>query len=145
MTFNYAYYDINKDNNNELIVFTNSSTAINNISEIYTFDGEKAKKFIDNSCLGERCSAKIYNNGIIYFYGAGGAYTHGLEFYKIGNDGYSKEEIATFIVEIDKNNNNTIKANNDVTEFKSDEEAIKSIVKDSKVINLSNLEWKAIE
>ena len=145
MTFNYVYYDINKDNNNELIVFANETSKNNNIVEIYTYDGEKAKKFIDDSCLGERCSAKIYNNGIIYFYGAGGALIHGLEFYKIGNDGYSKENIASFSVETDENNNVTIKTNNKLTDFKTDDEVIKSIVKDSDELNISNLEWKAIE
>ena len=145
MTLNYVYYDINKDNNNELIVFANDPYKNNNIVEIYTYDGEKAKKFINDSCLGERCSLKIYNNGIIYFYGAGGALIHGLEFYKIGNDGYSKENIATFSVESDENNNITITTNNNKTNYKTDEEVIKSIVNDSEEVNISNLEWKAIE
>ena len=145
MTLNYVYYDINKDNNNELIVFANDPYKNNNIVEIYTHDGERSKKFINDSCLGERCYVKIYNNGIIFFYGAGGANLHGLEFYKIGNDGYSKENIATFSVKSDENNNITITTNNNKTDYKTDEEVIKSIVKEKEEINISNLEWKTIE
>lgn len=144
MTINYLYYDINKDGNNELVVFSNSDSRNNNIAEIYTYDGNKANMFIKEGCLGERCIAHIYDNGIIYFYGAGGAAIHGLDFYKIGNDGYSKDIVKTFGVEI-KDGIHSIESDGVKTNFKSDEEAINSVVNGASVVDLSKLQFKEIK
>ena len=91
--------------------------------------------------MGERCSAEIYDSGIIYFYGAGGARYHGVEFYKIASDGYTKETISTYGVEYDENGNVTILNNNNKTDFKTEEELINSVKKDANTIDLSKLSW----
>ena len=140
MTINYCYYDINKDGNNELIV----SGTKNNIIAIYTYDGGTVNVFINDSCLGERCNVSIYDNGIIYFYGAGGAAVHGLTFYKIGNDGYSREIVKDFGVEI-KDGIYNIESDGVKTDFKSDKEAIDSVVNGASVVDLSKLEFKEIK
>lgn len=139
MVINYAYYDINKDGSNEMIV-----TDTNNIIEIYTYDGNKANAFFKDSCLGERCNAHIYENGLIYFYGAGGASLHGLTFYKIGADGYSKDIVKDFGVEI-HDGVYTIESDGVITDFKSDEEVINSVVGNTKKVDLSRLNWKEIK
>ena len=60
----YVFYDVNKDENNEMIV----GDSDNGIYEMYTYDGAKAIRFYNESCLGERCNSSIYDNGMIYFY-----------------------------------------------------------------------------
>lgn len=146
MTLNYVYYDINKDGNDELIVFSNSSSKNNNLAEIYTYDGNKANKFINDICLGEKCIAKIYDNGIIYYYGAGGALFHELVFYKIGNDGYSKKVVKNYSVEYSDNNVAvTDSATKTKTDYTTDEDVILNVVGNAKEIDLSILEWKEIK
>ena len=143
----YSFYDINSDGKNELIVITSSQNYKYNIADIYTYDGNKPVVFIGEACLGERCSAEIYDNGIIYFYGSGGAMIHGLDFYKIASDGYSKETYKSYSVEYDSNRNVTITDNNtkSVTTYKTDEEVISSVVGNSKKVDLSKLNWIEIE
>lgn len=147
MSFNYTYYDINKDGKEELIVVTNTDTKSYNIAEIYTYDGTKPVKFIDDICLGERCSASIYDNGIIYFYGAGGAMRHGLSFYKIDKDGYSMDVFKAYAVEIDDNKNVIITdgMSNAKTDFTSDGQVISNVVGSANKVDLSKLEWKDIK
>ena len=143
LSFNYIYYDINKDNKNELII----GDGKDSIFEIYTYDGKEIHKFINNECLGERCKATIYNNGIIYFYGASGASIHGLDFYKIANDGYSKDTIKSYEVEYDENKNITITDTtiNNKTNYKSDEEVISNVVGNANEVDLSKLNWVEIK
>ena len=144
MSINYVYYDINKDGNNELIVFTNSDDKNGSIIDIYTSDGNNTNTFDAGCVLGERCSATIYDNGIIYFYGSGGATVHGLTFYKIGNDGYTFEKEKEFDVEV---NNGVYSAelNGVKTEFKSDDEVIKSIVNSASKVDMFSLNYKEIK
>ncbi len=145
MSFKYTYYDINKDNKNELIV-TNNNTDLNNIIiEIYTYNGTKPIRFLENDCLGERCSAEIYENGIIYFYGSSGAKLHGLDFYKIASNGYSKESLGSYEVEYDENNKAKISIEKKETNFTSDEEVIKNVVGESNQLDLSKLSWTEIK
>ena len=143
MTVKYAYYDINKDNKDELIIIESNSTKQYNIAEIYTNNN---KKFISDTCLGERCYVDIYDDGTIFFYGSVGVFEHGLTFYKIASDGHSKEEIESYSVKIDENRNITItNKDKNITNFKSDEEAIKNITKTSNKVDLSKLNWIEIK
>ena len=142
-SFSYVFYDVNKDEKNEMIVGDGS----NGIYEMYTYDGSKAIKFYNQSCLGDRCNSSIYDNGIIYFYGSGGAMIHGLDFYKIASDGYSKETYKSYSVEYDSNKNVTITDNNTKAkiDYKTDEEVISSVVGNSKKVDLSKLNWVEIK
>lgn len=146
MSFNYTYYDINKDGKKELIVVTNTDSKSYNIAEIYTYDGTKPVKFISESCLGERCTADVYDNGIIYFYGAGGAMMHGLSFYKIDTNGYDKNIFRDYVVEIDNNKNVIItdSITKVKTDFTSDDQVISSVMGTANRVDLSKLEWKDI-
>ena len=139
----YVFYDVNKDENNEMIV----GDGNNAIYEMYTYDGKKALRFYNDSCLGERCNSSIYDNGIVYFYGSGGANLHGLDFYKIASDGYSKESFKSYEVEYDSNRNVTItdSLTKEKTNYKTDEEVISSVVGNATKVDLSKLSWIEIK
>ena len=141
--FNYAFYDINGDGKNEMIVGDGSE----GIYEIYTYDGSKVERFFNSVCLGERCAAQIYDNGIVYFNGSGGASVHSYSFYKIGSDGYSKEIIKSYIAEYDESGNVTITddVTKAVTSFKKSDELIASVVGNGKVVDLSKINWIEIK
>ena len=150
MSFNYTYYDINKDGNNELVVVTNSPTKeSDNIADIYTYDGNKANMFIHEGCLGERCSAAIYDNGIIYFEGSGGAAVHGYTIYKIGADGYSKETVKDYTVEYTDLDGKSFIVTNDITNqienFLSIDELESSLIGSANKVDLSKLDWEEIK
>ncbi len=139
----YVFYDVNGDENNEMIV----GDGDKGIYEMYTYDGVKAIRFYDESCLGERCNSSIYDNGIIYFYGSGGASIHYLDFYKIASDGYSKDTFKSYSVEYDSNGNVTItdELTKTKTNYKTDDEVINDVVGSSKKIDLSKLGWIEIK
>ena len=139
----YVFYDVNSDGKNEMIV----GDGDNSIYEIYTYDGVKAIRFYNENCLGERCNSSIYDNGIIYFYGSGGASIHGLDFYKIASDGYSKDTFKSYSVEYDSNGNVTItdELTKAKTNYKADDEVINDVVGSAKKIDLSKLGWIEIK
>lgn len=141
--FNYTYYDINKDGKDELIV----GNAEDSIYEVYTYDGNKAVRFLDSNCLGDRCSAELWDNGIIYFEGSGGAYIHGLDFYKIADDGYSRKIVSSYEVEYDEDKNVTITDNktNKKTNYSTDEQVISDVKGNANTMDLSKLDWKEIK
>ena len=143
VVFKYVFYDINNDNKDEMIVGDGS----NGIYEIYTYDGSKVVRFFNSVCLGERCGAQIYDSGIVYFNGSGGASVHVYSFYKIDNDGYSKETIKSYTAEYDESGNVTITddVTKAVTSFKKSEELIASVVGNGKVIDLSKFNWIEIK
>lgn len=91
----YAYYDIDKNGVNELIM--GNGTKGNNdfyAGAIYAYnkDAKKPEKVYYQSTL-ERGSLNIYDNGIINSEGSGGAALHYYSFGKIAENGYSYESI----------------------------------------------------
>ena len=143
ISFMYAFNDINNDGKNEMII-GNGTDAI---FEMYTYDGTKACRFFDSNCLGDRCGASIYDNGVIYFNGSGGASVQGYTFYKIGSDGYSKDTIKSYTAEYGESGNVTITDDltKTVTNFKKVEDIISSVVGNANKVNLSKLSWTEIK
>lgn len=79
------FYDVDKNGINELIL-----GAENAVGVIYSYDTETNKPvFIFAQDTLERGSASIYDNGIIYSGGSGGAALHIYEFGKISEEGTS--------------------------------------------------------
>lgn len=79
------FYDIDKNGIDELIL-----GADNGIGVIYSYDTKTNKPvFIFAQDTLERGSASIYDNGVIYSGGSGGAMLHVYEFGKISEDGIS--------------------------------------------------------
>ncbi len=141
----YAYYDINKDNKDELIV------GIKKISELYTNDG---KRFFNEDCLGERCSAEILDNGTLFFSGSGGARYHTYSFHKIASDGYSSELIKGYNIEYEEGEssysmNSPTKT---ITEIKTNQiitdSTVEQLIEEGKgnaqTIDLNTLNWVKI-
>lgn len=102
--FKYIYYDIDDNGNDELIISQVISDSYS-IIDIFTYNGAVPVKLIDESSLGDRSSLKIWDNGILYLSGSGGASSGNLEFSKIALDGYSKQIVQTYYYLYDENNN----------------------------------------
>lgn len=138
--FKYTYYDINKDSKKELILGNGY-----NIFGIYTYDSE-IKELPDQDCLGDRCNAELYDNGIIYFYGSNSAVMHHVEFYEIVTNGYSFNRIKNYTVKYNDNNATiTDEITKTITDYKSDEEIILNVVGNANKIDLSKLNWTEIK
>ena len=102
----YSLYDIDKNGVNELII-SDKNDGSGNIYDIFTYANGKIYSLHNEisgsysseySSWGERTQISLYKNGVIGIYGSGGAYAHGMSFYRIGTDGYSM--ICHFDVEI---------------------------------------------
>lgn len=144
--FNYTFYNIDNFGNDELIIVENSSDNYT-IIDIFTYDGLSPKKQITDSCLGDRCSVEIWNNGVFYYHGSGGASSGVLEFSKIASDGYTNEKIKTYYYEYDNANN--ISFYSDVAQTNklnytsiSQVEAIH--LDNASVISMNSLTWNSI-
>lgn len=91
----YTYYDIDKNGTKELIVgVTDSHSSGFYAGAIYAYNpnSKRAEKIYYQDTL-ERGTMSVYDNGIIHTAGAGGAALHFYSYGKIGNDGYSYNEI----------------------------------------------------
>ena len=144
VTFNYLYYDINKDNKDELIIGNGNS-----IIAIHAYNGTSSISLFENRCLGDRCQVELWDNGIMFFEGSGGAAYHSYEFYKLGNDGYSKETIKKYYVEYKDNEVKTFtvtdRDTNEIVDFKSTDDIVASIKGNAKDVDLSKLNWIEIK
>ena len=142
--FNYAFYDIDNNGSKELLISDNGYDGTHRLVDLYSYDGNNAIKLFTDICLGDRCSVNLYDSGIMFFYGSGGASRHSLEFYKLGSNGYNKESIASYGVEIDDNNNVTVMEGNTKTNYTSDDDVINHFVGSAKKVDLSSLNWNVI-
>ena len=117
--------------------------------EIYTYDGNKANRLINENCLGERCSVALYNDGTIYFEGSGGAAIHGYAVYKIGADGNSRETVKDYTVEYTDQDGKTFVVTNNITNktenFLSIDELESSLIGSAKKVDMTKLDWKEIK
>ena len=78
------------------------------------------------------------------FYGAGGASRHGLDFYKIGSDGYTRETIGSYGVEYSEDMSVTITNGGKKTNYTSDDEVINSVIGNGKKVDLNSLKWNSL-
>lgn len=88
--FYEAYYDINHDGVNELLLGCGSDESIR-IADLYGFDGEKAVELIDEPSLGDRSQLQIMTDGIMYLRGSCSAAISTLELLRLGDNGYTVE------------------------------------------------------
>lgn len=78
--FLYAYYDINQDGTDELLIGTSSAGIV----DVYGFDGAEAVELVDKNDLGSnRAGLSIYQDGSIYFFASHGAGDFVEEWYTI--------------------------------------------------------------
>ena len=146
--FKYSYFDINKDGIDELLI--NDS-----IIDIFSYDGNKIiRLFEDNaSCLGERCSIDLYDDGTIFFRGSGGASQHYISFYNINKNTSTRNTINSYYLKYEENGNVTIydektydfdKDTGTKLNYKSEEELLSENLKNTKKIDLEKLTWNEI-
>lgn len=88
----YAFADINNDENYELIIGAGADDKIGKY-DIFTNDGEKSIPLLPIGEYGERNSFELYDNGIIYTSGAGGATHHSYEYLKLPKESTALEFI----------------------------------------------------
>lgn len=90
----YTFYDIDNNGKKELIVgVTNGSDNSMMPVAIYTYTKNKEVKKIYFLETIERGNLAIYNNGVIYSNGSGGAAIHYYDFFKMSSDGSSLETL----------------------------------------------------
>ena len=143
----YAYYDVDKNGTDELIMLANYNDNNSEIIDIYSYDSKNNKplKIIDDFSLGYRAHANIYNNGIIHIQGSSGADNGIIEFTKILLDGYSVDTVKYYYKYEDENTLTFYNSYNDMENKKnklsytSFEEIEKLNIKDSREIELKVL------
>lgn len=143
----YAFYDINKDNNDEMIVLSkrNDDSKLT-IIDIHGYDGKNPVRLIKNDSLGDRTKVEIFENGVIYLNGSNGADNGILSFNKIESDGYT---LSSDDIYYKYNVSNEIIFYSDVNlisplDYTSIDEIMDEFVNGSPKINLENLEIKTI-
>ena len=147
--FKYSFFDINKDGIDELIIN-------NSIIDIFSYDGNKIiRLFEDNaSCLGERCSIDLYDDGTIFFRGSGGASQHYISFYNINKNTSTRNTINSYYLKYEENGNVTIydektydfdKDTGTKLNYTSEEELLSENLKNTQKIDLEKLNWEEIK
>lgn len=91
----YALTDMDGNGTDELFIGAASLDPAIGIYGVWIYDGKKPYKFMDDYSLGYRTRCIPCQYGIYKVTGSGGAYTGGIDFYKLGTDGYSKELVES--------------------------------------------------
>ena len=144
--FSYSYFDIDSNGIDELII-SESGSGTYIVIDVFTYNGANAIKLIDEKSLGDRSSLQIWNNGILYLKGSGGASEGSLTFSKINNDGFSNEIINDYFYRYD--NSNDITFFDDVNEtnklsFSSISEVESVHLSGASLVDMNTLEWNNI-
>ena len=143
----YAKYDINKDKHDDLIIYAdlgNSNYTIIDVFGKHTFSNGSYDivKVIYEDTLGERSRLDIFDNGIMYLTGSGGALSGILEFAWMTPNTDHVGEGRRYIYEFDDNNNITIYEDDgrkNKLDYSSIDEVVKEYKKDAKVIQAKDL------
>lgn len=134
----YTYYDINKDNHDELLISYDSDNK-HFVTTIYTNDGtnikEVAKYWSRNRLYG------IYDNGLIVTNGSGGATLEGYSFQTIDKSidkdyevNYNNSEVESIIdIKTEKK-----------TDYKTIEELLSDNIGNNQKVDLEKLTWNEI-
>lgn len=85
--FYYAYYDIDGNGTDELLIGYGSQSK--NVVDIYGIKDNQPQKLIDDTSLGERSQLYIYPDGTMLLVGSGGAVLHIIDTYQFEKDGVS--------------------------------------------------------
>ena len=81
-SFCYAYYDINQDGIDELLIGINTGDAVD-IVDIYGFDGAQAVQIVDEPTLGDRSQLTLLADGTLYILGGSGAENTSHTYYQL--------------------------------------------------------------
>ena len=89
----YAFYDIDKNGVEEILLCSSTSNDNSSPNVIFTYSGGKIYKL---DAASYRSSLWIFNNGVVMREGSGGAHYHGWTLNKIASDGKSLESFYEF-------------------------------------------------
>ena len=94
-SFHYAYYDIDGNGVEELLIGSGPEEYIR-IVDIYGFDGVQAVQLVDEPTLGDRSQLTLMEDGSLYLYGSNGAASGVHKLWRIGGSGYALDEIYEY-------------------------------------------------
>lgn len=97
----YTFYDIDGNGIMELVIAGGEKGASKqNLSlwnyDLYGYDGTKVVHIFPDMEFGYRTNFSLYENGVIEVFYSGSAAESGIDFYKIGDDGFTPELIDSF-------------------------------------------------
>ncbi len=99
----YAFYDIDGNGIMELIIAGGENgVGVSNPAfspwnyDLYGYDGTKAVHIFPEMEFGYRTNFSLYENGVIEVFYSGSAAESGVDFYRIGNDGFTPELVDSF-------------------------------------------------
>lgn len=97
----YALYDIDGNGTMELIIAGGEGGVSNPAFspwnyDLYGYDGTSVVHLFPGMEFGYRTNFLLYENGIIEVFYSGSAAESGIDFYKIGNDGFTPELVDSF-------------------------------------------------
>lgn len=97
----YALYDIDGNGTAELIIAGGENRNANADNspwnyDLYGYDGTNVVHIFSDMEFGYRTNFSLYENGVIAIFYSNSAAESGVDFYKIGNDGFTPEKIDSF-------------------------------------------------
>lgn len=97
----YTFYDIDGNGTMELVIAGGENSVSNpNFSpwnyDLYGYDGTNVVHIFPEINFGYRTNFSLYENGVIEVLYSSSAAEYGIDFYKIGNDGFTPELIDSF-------------------------------------------------
>ena len=98
----YTFYDIDENGTMELIIAGGENAVSNpNFSpwnyDLYGYNETNAVHIFPEKEFGYRTNFSLYDNGVIEVFYSSSAAESGVDFYKIGTDGFTPERIDSFI------------------------------------------------
>lgn len=97
----YALYDIDGNGTMELII-AGGENGVSNAAfspwnyDLYGYNGTKAVPIFPEMEFGYRTNFSLYENGVIEVFYSGSAAESGVDFYRIGSDGFTPELVDSF-------------------------------------------------
>lgn len=97
----YTFYDIDGNGITELIIAGGENSVSDPVFspwnyDLYGYNGTKAVHIFPEMNFGYRTNFSFYENGVIEVFYSNSASESGVDFYKIGNDGFTPELIDSF-------------------------------------------------
>lgn len=146
----YTYYDLDNNGISELLISRiDNNGKFLNIIDVYTSNQNNVVKVLDRSDICQRCGIEIWDNGMIFYRGSGGAARGYLYFYKVSSnnseyvDRYMYEYEDEFDYSIYKIDSNGIKIGNKL-DYSSDNELISKYKNDASSLSLDGVKWIVI-
>ena len=98
----YTFYDIDGNGIMELIIAGGEHSVSNPTFspwnyDLYGYDGTNVVHIFPEMSFGYRTNFSLYENGVIEVFYSGSAAESGVDFYRIGTDGFTPELIDSFI------------------------------------------------